>query len=456
MTPRILAAAALLILLTAAPMRAERPADDFVITAVRVFDGEQVIENATVVVRKGKIDEVGADVPLPADLTVLDGSGHTLMPAMIDGHIHPRERIELERSLYFGVGTEIDLFGPPEFAAEMEREQRRSGATDRADMFSAGLFATRTGGYPYQFLPPGTLPTLDSPEEAAGFVRDRAREGSRFLKIALEDSASTGLSLPTLDSVTVRALVREARRRHLIPVAHATTQPFAKRAIDDGVAGLVHLFLDAPPEPDFAARAAARGIFVVPTTTVLESVVGLSGGPGLVADPEIGPQLLAFEQFNLLTPFPPIGFPQEGLGWALETIAQLKAAGVPIVAGTDAANPGTTHGASLHRELELLVAAGLTPIEALAAATANPARAYDLRDRGRIARGLRADLVLVAGDPTTDILATRAIRKVWKLGRELLRTPPTPAQASAVGPIPAAQGSCLHLDGFGLGEGHEH
>ena len=78
-------------------------------------------------------------------------------------------------------------------------------------------------------------------------------------------------------------------------------------------------------------------------------------------------------------------------------------------AGTDAPNSGTAHGASLHGELQLLVEAGLTPTEALAAATSAPAAAFHLTDRGRIAPGLRADLVLVEGDPTADILQTRAI-----------------------------------------------
>ena len=90
---------------------------------------------------------------------------------------------------------------------------------------------------------------------------------------------------------------------------------------------------------------------------------------------------------------------------------------MPILAGTDAPNPGTAHGASIHRELELLVRAGLSPLEALRAATSVPARAFALHDRGRIAPGLRADLVLVDGDPTRDILATRNIVAIWKLGR---------------------------------------
>jgi hypothetical protein len=116
---------------------------------------------------------------------------------------------------------------------------------------------------------------------------------------------------------------------------------------------------------------------------------------------------------------------------ALAAVGQLARGGVPILAGTDAPNPGTTHGASMHRELELLVSAGLSPAAALTAATATPARIFGLKDRGRIAPGLRADLVLVKGDPTTDILATRDIQRVWKLGQE---APHPKADKAAVAP----------------------
>ena len=95
---------------------------------------------------------------------------------------------------------------------------------------------------------------------------------------------------------------------------------------------------------------------------------------------------------------------------------RLESGGVTLLAGTDAGNPGTTHGAGLHQELADLVEAGLSPTAALSAATAAPAEAFHLSDRGRIAAGLRADLVLVRGDPTTDISATRDIVGVWKLG----------------------------------------
>jgi adenine deaminase len=120
------------------------------------------------------------------------------------------------------------------------------------------------------------------------------------------------------------------------------------------------------------------------------------------------------------------GFPgaraaPEALKIPSATVTALKAAGVRILAGTDCSNPGTAHGASLHRELALLVAAGLKPIDALAAATSVTADAFGLTDRGRIAPGRRADLVLVDGDPTTEIGATRKIAGVWKQGHSIDR-----------------------------------
>lgn len=108
---------------------------------------------------------------------------------------------------------------------------------------------------------------------------------------------------------------------------------------------------------------------------------------------------------------------------ALRNVTALHQAGVPVLAGTDAAvvrglPPLVAHGESLHDELELLVRAGLSPAEALRAATSEPARHFELADRGAIAPGLRADAVLIDGDPLEDISATRRIQRVWCAGIE--------------------------------------
>jgi imidazolonepropionase-like amidohydrolase len=107
---------------------------------------------------------------------------------------------------------------------------------------------------------------------------------------------------------------------------------------------------------------------------------------------------------------------------ALATIAALRQAGVDVIAGTDAAAlavRGVTHGASLHGELQLLVQAGFSPTEALRSATSLTARRFGLHDRGRVEQGLRADLVLVDGDPTTTINDSLSIRAVWRQGTRL-------------------------------------
>jgi hypothetical protein len=133
---------------------------------------------------------------------------------------------------------------------------------------------------------------------------------------------------------------------------------------------------------------------------------------------------------------------------------QLHAAGVPILAGSEAPNPGTAHGATLHRELELLTRAGLSPMAALTAATSAPAAAFGLDDRGRITVGRRADLVLVDGDPTADVTMTRRIVEVWKGGVRLERAPaPTEealADATASGRISDFDGTEISAE-FGDG-----
>lgn len=113
---------------------------------------------------------------------------------------------------------------------------------------------------------------------------------------------------------------------------------------------------------------------------------------------------------------------------ATGTVTALHEAGVTILAGTDAVmTPGMPvqlpHGESLHQELELLVAAGLSPVAALRAATSGPAGVFGLGDRGAVRPGLRADLVLLDGDPLTDIRATRRIRRIWCGGVECTPSP---------------------------------
>lgn len=409
---------------SAATASSRPPAAALAIRDVRVFDGERVLPRATVVVRDGRIKAVGPAAQVPADAELIDGAGRTLLPGLIDAHSHVWGDA-LERALAFGVTTELDMFTDATLAARLRREQAGAGAAGRADLFSAGTLVTAPGGHGTEY---GVrIPTLARAEDADAFVAARVAEGSDYVKLVYDDGAAYGLRWPTLDFASLKAVAAAARARDRLAVVHVGAASSARAALDAGIDGLVHLFGDAAAAPDFARRAKQNGVFVIPTLTVIESLGGRPAA-ALADDPRLSPRFGPGERERLRAGFPLGHGRRPDPGIAARTVAALRAEGVPILAGTDAGNPGTVHGASLHRELELLVAAGLSPAEALAAATSATARAFRLGDRGRIAPGLRADLLLVEGDPTVDVLATRAIVRVIKGG--VPHEPRTPVAAA--------------------------
>jgi imidazolonepropionase-like amidohydrolase len=408
----------------------------FSITNARIFDGTRLLPGkGVVVVRDGRIVAAGPDARVPEGAQVVDAAGATLLPGFIDSHTHVFGNA-LERALIFGVTTELDMFTMPGLARQMREEQAKpGGAPGRADLFSAGLLATAPGGHGTQYGMP--VATLTRPDEAEAWVDARIAEGSDYIKIVLENGSAYGGELASLDHATMAALVEAAHKRGKLAVVHVSTAADARAVLAAGADGLVHLFSDRAPEADFARIAAEHKAFVVPTLTVLSSSNGVPGGKPLLDDLRLRGYLLPDETVNLQRAF--AARTAGGMPVAFETVRRLKAAGVPILAGTDAPNFGTAHGAAIHRELELLVEAGLSPTEALATATSAPARAFRLEDRGRIAPGLRADLVLVAGDPTRDITATRDIVRIWKGGVPVERplAPQPTAAAAPAPPLPA-------------------
>src|ERR1700722_3350608 len=388
--------------------------DSFVIRKTRVFDGNKVIEQADVWVESGKIKAVGKNLKVPSDVKTIDGAGDTVLPGLIDAHTHAYGDALTEAEI-FGVTTALDMFTDAKHAQQTKKDQAEGKDLDQADLRSAGTLATAPGGHGTENGMP--VPTLSTPAEAPAWVDARIAEGSDYIKIIIDDASAYGSHRPTLDKETVKALVDAAHKRGKLVVVHIGTQADAREAIEAGADGLAHLFADSAPMPDFAKFVAAHHVFVVPTLRVLESVSGIATGESLTTDARLEPYLTNDDITNLKRSFPKFSTaPSEK--YAEQAVAQLKAAHVPVLAGTDSPNPGTSHGASMHREMELLVRAGLTPQEALAAATSVPATAFHLDDRGTIATGKRADLLLVRGNPLQDVMATRDIVAVWKVGVE--------------------------------------
>lgn len=406
---------------TASPVA--RPAPLGAITNVRIFDGTRVIEADRIVMAEGMIRSVGGDIPAMASVT--DARGATLLPGLIDSHTHT-DVDGLRTALTFGVTTELDMNG-----RWPDRDRRRVAGDDGlADVRAPGMGLTPPGGHPTQYQAESgnpfirffRFPTVSTPEEATAMVARRVAEGADYIKIFLEDGEIPGHpGLAMMDDATLRAAVDAAHGFGKLAIVHAVTLETTRRAIAAGADGLAHLFLDRPHTPELIAAIAESGAFVVPCLVLNSSVIG-NPAADLAADPRVAARLdrtwiaALNRSFNT--------FPNARLEDMFATLQALRDAGVDILAGTDVSDPlpafgGLAHGASLHHELQLLVATGMTPVEALTAATATPARRFGLTDRGRIAEGYRADLVLVDGDPISTISDTLSILGVWRRGVKL-------------------------------------
>jgi imidazolonepropionase-like amidohydrolase len=265
-------------------------------------------------------------------------------------------------------------------------------------------------------------PFVSTPDEAIKFVNKQVTNGADYIKIFIEDGTTVGFpGLPVLSNEIIFATVKEAHRLGKMAIAHVTTLEGGRKAISAGVDGLAHLFFDRQTTTELTAAIASSGAFVTPTLVTLSTAFG-NNAAALAADKRVSSKL-SKKWINSLSRSMNV-YPQGNLKDAYASVMALHNAGVEILAGSDVSEPipilsGLAHGASLHHELQLLVAAGMKPIEALRAATSIPARRFGLTDRGRIVPGARADLLLVDGDPITKISDTLSILGVWHRGTKL-------------------------------------
>jgi imidazolonepropionase-like amidohydrolase len=405
--------------LVAASATGQTPGDPVLVRDVRVFDGERALEHRSVLIVNGKISRIAGSDLKAGDAQVVDGRGRTLLPGFFDAHVHipQNARDALHQALLFGVTTQLDMFSGITKMKAM-KDAVSGDPADVSDVRTAGIGATVPGGHPTQMGGPPS-PTITDPAQAQSFVDARIAEGSDYIKIVHDGSSLLG-KLPMLDNATMRALVVAAHKRGKLAVVHVLAEREARDAILAGADGLVHLFAGDTVSADFGRLAASHHVFVIPTLSTIALFCGRSPGRSILADSRLQPYVR--EQWAGSLKIPLDSNQQHRCNGTEAAIRQLVAAGVPILAGTDAPVPGNTYGASVHAEMALLVHAGLTPGQALVAATSAPARAFCLVDRGLIRPGMRADLVMVEGDPTQDILATRNIVAIWKHGTPVTRT----------------------------------
>ena len=382
---------------------------------VDVFDGYRMLRGQTVEVENGIIREVNPSGKPPDKAGFIDGSGKTLLPGLIDAHCHIGFQEEgLEQAAALGVTTELDMWGEPKRLGVLRQEIKDGKHPNVADFRTAGIGASAPGGHPSEMQGP-PYPKLGPKDDAQAFVDARIAEGSDYLKIIYDHL------LPGLTFEQLRDLVVAAHRRNFRTVVHETVQKDGLEAIRAGADDVEHLFADTPITAEFVSTAVENRAAITPTLAILSSVGGQSRGAPLADDARFSPYLLGWNVHQLHAKFPEEFTQRAHFEYACAATKALHQAGVTLLAGTDAPGPGTGYGLSMHLELQLLTECGLTPEEALNAATAATAREFGLIDRGRIQAGRRADLLLIKGDPSKDIRATQDIVGVWIAGQKVDR-----------------------------------
>ena len=285
-------------------------------------------------VEGGLIRAVGARLRTPPGTTEVDGTGDTLLPGLIDAHTHDWGE-STKQALLFGVTTELNRPARQRSSPSRKRAEAEGKASDSATLFSAGNVVTPPKGHGTEYGL--TVPTLTGAAEAQAFVDARIAEGSDYIKIILEDGRACGREFARLSNEELAAAVAAAHARGKLAIVHITTQEDARVAIAAGADGIAHVFADSAPRPDVIALLARRHAFAITTLTVTQSVLGTLSGPLLLADPRVAAAASPDAQAQMRKP---MSMRCAGdLAYAFAAVRQMRDAGVPILAGTDAPGP---------------------------------------------------------------------------------------------------------------------
>lgn len=415
------------------------------LTHVRLIDGRggPPIEDAVVVVADGRIVAAGpAGTAIPAGAKIRDLRGKTMTPGFVSNHSHVgqvrgltngaanynRENIEAELRRYRNYGvTTVTALGNNGPLFETIRAEAHAGKLDGADLFGVDrAIGVRDGAPPQAMakLGPDQIFRPENAQEARAAVDAMAARKTDLVKIWLDDF---GGGVPTKMSPEVyHAVIDQAHSRGIRVAAHIHDLADARAIVAAGADILAHGVRDQPVDRELVEALKARGVWYVATLALDDASFAWADRAAWTQtpfardalSPELTHQIDDPAWRERLLADPKLEASRSSLAMNLRNLKTLFDAGVQIGFGTDSgATPLRVGGLAEHRELWLMVEAGLTPLQALSIATTRAAEALGLRDRGRIAPGLRADLLVFDADPSRDIENTRTLRETWIQGR---------------------------------------
>jgi imidazolonepropionase-like amidohydrolase len=418
-----------IVALVSAAIAGSASAQTTAFVGARVIDGRgKVMENATIVVRDGKIAAVGpaASTTVPAGAERMDVKGATIMPGLVNAHGHltgangmrndpdgyTRENLIRQLNTYAGYGvTTVFSLGDDQEAAFQLRNEQGSGPLQRSRFFIAG-------------------PVINGANaEAARAMTDKVvAMKPDLLKIRVDDNLGSSKKMP---EDAWRATIARAKELKLPIAVHVFYLSDAKATLMAGANIVAHSVRDVPVDPEFVKEMKTRRACYIPTFTREVSTYVYGSTPPWAKDPFFlkgageGAAAELSDPARQAQVQSSAGYKQ-GLQYkaALEVakpnLKTLSDAGVLIAMGTDTGPPGRWQGFFEHLELEMMVQSGLTPMQTIVAATSAAAECHGRGGQfGSIQPGASADLLVLNANPLDDIRNTRQIQSVWITGKRL-------------------------------------
>ena len=372
--------------------------------ALVIVGNGDVIENGTIVVEADRLIAVGESdaIEVPAGATRIDLAGRTVMPAIIDTHVHLRstrdELVEdLQRKAYYGVAAVMSLGrGVGDVAYQVRDEVIPNAARYRTA--DRGITAPEPGRTDVPYW-------ISTEEEARAAVQEVASQNPELVKIWVDDRNG---QFEKLTPELYGAVIDEAHQHGLRVTAHVFTLEDAKGLLRAGLDAFAHGIRDMDVDDEVVELFRERpDVVLVPNLPGSGVATDLSWLSGTIP-PD---QLAQMQEASVDRPDA-----QEAFGIQARNLARLHAAGVTIAFGTDGGA-----GWSPHAEMEDMVRAGMTPAEVLVAATQNSAALLELDDLGTLETGKSADFVVLEANPIDDIINTRRIVDVYLRGTAVER-----------------------------------
>lgn len=397
--------AALLILIGAAA------AQDTAFTGARIVDGtgKAPLEKATLLVRNGRIVAAGTAVKIPAGAQRIDVAGKTIIPGLISGHSHVSDLSQLGLYARYGVTTVFSLGGDREIELrDRTRAGQQTPSLDRARLYIAG-----------------PIPTSKTAEEGRKAVDALAAAKTDIVKFRLDDNLGHTVKMPP---EAYSAIIDEAHRKGMRVAVHIVTLADAKAVLRLGADYIAHSVRDEEIDGETIALLKKNNAFYTPTLLREVSTFVYAEKPAFLADPfllrdgnqaEIAKAQDPAFQENMRNDKNGMWY-KEHLPVAMRNLKKIEDAGVPVVMGTDTGPPYRFQGYFEHLELEYMTKAGLTPMQALVAATGTAARLLHAADRlGTLEPGKWADFDVLGANPLDDIRNTRKLESVWIAGNRV-------------------------------------